>query len=154
MANSDKLSAYLDGERKKRRAAASLKYSPAHPKWRGGPAESRQRRTESGAMAEATRRYRSANPDKAAEWQNSRRSAKIGRIVRGTVARLLADQAGKCAYCRAEIPPYHLDHKLPVSRGGTNADENLHLTCPRCNLRKHAMTHEEFLVSKKRRVAS
>jgi 5-methylcytosine-specific restriction endonuclease McrA len=60
-------------------------------------------------------------------------------------------QDGKCVYCRADIRDgFHVDHKHPVSRGGTNAKSNLQLTCARCNMVKGAMTHEEFLVSKKR----
>lgn len=68
------------------------------------------------------------------------------------IQRLMCEQDARCAYCRELLSgAYHIDHKTPVSRGGTNDIGNLHLTCPRCNMRKGAMTHEEFLVSKKRR---
>lgn len=67
------------------------------------------------------------------------------------VRRMFKEQSGKCVYCGCELPvAYHIDHKTPISRGGMNNIENLHLTCPRCNLRKSTMTHEEFLLSKKR----
>ena len=39
------------------------------------------------------------------------------------------------------------DHKLPIARGGTDHWWNLQRTCRSCNLRKHVMTHEEFLAS-------
>jgi len=68
------------------------------------------------------------------------------------IQRLMCEQDARCAYCRELLSgQYHIDHKTPVSRGGTNDLNNLHLTCPRCNMRKGAMTHEEFLVSKRRR---
>lgn len=68
------------------------------------------------------------------------------------LGRMMCEQDGKCAYCGELLSgPYHIDHKTPVSRGGTNDVSNLHLTCPRCNMKKGAMTHEEFLVSKRRR---
>jgi 5-methylcytosine-specific restriction endonuclease McrA len=121
-----------------------------HPQWMGGSEASRRRRTASGQAAAARRRYRAANPEKTREWAQSRRG--IGRIPRGTVKRLRAEQKDACAYCGRPIPPYHLDHKLPVCRGGRNDADNLHLTCPTCNLRKSALTHEEFLVSKRRPV--
>lgn len=121
-----------------------------HPKWKGGQDATVRRRIESGKAREAVKAYRAANPEKVSEWGQNRRASKIGRVPRGTVKRLLKEQENKCAYCDCELPPYHLDHKLPISRGGNNDPENLHLTCPRCNLRKNAMTHEEFLVSKKR----
>jgi 5-methylcytosine-specific restriction endonuclease McrA len=39
---------------------------------------------------------------------------------------------------------YHVDHKQPVSRGGSNWPENLAVTCPTCNLRKSDKTEAEF----------
>ncbi len=68
------------------------------------------------------------------------------------LGRMMCEQDAKCAYCKQLLTVYHIDHKMPVSRGGTNDIENLQLTCPRCNMRKGAMTHEEYLASKRRRV--
>ncbi len=48
-----------------------------------------------------------------------------------------------CAYDGAP-GPLHVDHRLPLARGGTNAIENILPACARCNLRKHLMTEEEF----------
>ena len=71
------------------------------------------------------------------------------------IGKLMCLQDAKCAYCKTHLSgPYHIDHKTPVSRGGTNDISNLHITCPRCNMQKHNMTHEEFLASKKRKVVS
>jgi hypothetical protein len=137
--------------RRKLYAAGVLanKEGEERPRWKGGQEARIRRAIESGAMAARLRKYRAANPDKVSEWFNSRRAEKIGRIPRGTVKRLMEHQGGSCTYCGTKLPPYHLDHKLPVARGGRNDPGNLHLTCPRCNLRKSAMSHEEFLVSKK-----
>jgi 5-methylcytosine-specific restriction endonuclease McrA len=67
------------------------------------------------------------------------------------VRKMLVEQDWLCSYCAVPIEDgYHIDHKLPIAAGGTNDPENLHLTCARCNLRKGAMTHEQFLVSKRR----
>lgn len=38
----------------------------------------------------------------------------------------------------------HLEHKTPVSRGGSNNKNNLAVACSRCNLRKNIKTEEEF----------
>ena len=70
------------------------------------------------------------------------------------VGKMLCEQDARCAYCRVLLDGgFHIDHKMPVSRGGTNNLSNLHITCARCNVIKQTMTHEEFLVSKKRKVA-
>lgn len=51
-----------------------------------------------------------------------------------------------CAYCETPLfGEYHVDHMLPLSRGGSNRWDNLALTCPECNLRKHIMTAEEYM---------
>jgi len=91
-------------------------------------------------------------------WSNKKRYHQrraIGRMPgKPEIERLYVEQEGRCAYCRDQLDRYHIDHKIPVARGGTNEIENLHLTCGRCNMRKHTLTHEEFLVSKRRRAAS
>lgn len=43
-----------------------------------------------------------------------------------------------------EIGKDNLEHKTPLSRGGTNEYENLAIACQRCNCRKHDKTEAEF----------
>lgn len=78
--------------------------------------------------------------------RRARKSGNGGRLSRGIIKKLMALQDGRCAYCLADLTlGHHLDHKQPLSRGGRHTDENVHLTCPLCNMRKHNKTHEEFL---------
>lgn len=52
----------------------------------------------------------------------------------------------KCAYCGKDCTEeYHIDHKLPISRGGGNNIENLALSCPMCNWKKNNKTDIEFI---------
>lgn len=47
---------------------------------------------------------------------------------------------GRCRYCQGSIlfnETFHIDHVVPVSKGGTNDLHNLALACIRCNLVKH-----------------
>jgi hypothetical protein len=58
-----------------------------------------------------------------------------------TIVRLVSERAGdRCEYCRAPqvitAQTYHVDHIIPIARGGTDDPSNLAYTCPRCNLRK------------------
>lgn len=43
-----------------------------------------------------------------------------------------------------EFKKDHLEHKTPVSRGGTNEYNNLGVSCKECNFRKHTKTEEEY----------
>ena len=64
--------------------------------------------------------------------------------------KLFEQQDGFCFYCGELLyssfeRDMHVDHKTPISRGGTNDLVNLALTCAKCNLRKHDKTEKEFL---------
>ncbi len=48
---------------------------------------------------------------------------------------------GLCAYCGGLIlydELWHIDHVIPVAKGGSNDPKNLVLSCPACNLKKGA----------------
>ena len=52
-----------------------------------------------------------------------------------------------CYYCRELVAPddIEVDHMLPVSRGGSDALDNLVVACRSCNQEKGTLTAEEFL---------
>ncbi|KEZ78338.1 HNH endonuclease [Salinisphaera hydrothermalis C41B8] len=54
-------------------------------------------------------------------------------------------QDWRCTYCGHHLTSRHLDHVVPVSRGGTNNIENLQWLCPTCNLRKGTISSEKFI---------
>ena len=49
-----------------------------------------------------------------------------------------------CVYCDAEGDDLHVDHIVPVSRGGSNHIENLAPACPRCNVSKGGRLPHEW----------
>ncbi len=61
--------------------------------------------------------------------------------------RLYESQKGECYYCGKQVletKKWTIDHKLPISRGGTNEEFNLVGACELCNSLKSWMTEEEF----------
>ncbi len=54
--------------------------------------------------------------------------------------KLMAFQSAKCPYCKVDLNSVkvHMDHVIPLARGGAHADSNMQLTCITCNHRKHA----------------
>lgn len=60
-------------------------------------------------------------------------------------ARVFERDGHTCRYCGASGEPLECDHVLPVSRGGSNRDDNLVAACFTCNRSKHNKTTEEWL---------
>ena len=79
----------------------------------------------------------------AARASKPTRRVPFSREMRSTLARL---QGWKCMYCgrRLNWSNLEIDHKFPVSRGGSNYQENLQALCGRCNSRKGNHSDDEF----------
>ncbi|MBI1682334.1 HNH endonuclease [Caulobacter hibisci] len=124
---------------------------PAKPNWKGGKAARKERlRTPEARAAQAAtlRAYRKANPDKVREFVQSRSRRQHGKLPRGTVKRLGEMQAWRCAICRVGVKRgFHLDHIMPLARGGEHAPRNLQLLCATCNVRKSSRDPIEHMQS-------
>lgn len=93
--------------------------------------------------------YRERNPSKykatRSACKHRRRNAE-GDFSSKDLLTMLEHQNNKCVYCRTDISSiYHVDHIVPISKGGSNYLENIQLLCPTCNMRKHTTDHETFL---------
>lgn len=72
------------------------------------------------------------------------------KIRTADLERLLFEQKGRCFYCSTPLSAErHLEHKVPLARGGAHALENVCWSCPPCNLRKSTKTAQEFLGQEK-----
>lgn len=67
-----------------------------------------------------------------------------GKHTPQDVQKQYVNQKGKCYYCKKKVGKvYHVDHVIPLIRGGSNGPENIVIACPTCNLRKNdKMPHE------------
>lgn len=72
-------------------------------------------------------------------------------IKQSEVNAMLSAHDNKCLYCGVEVKRginLHLDHKVPLCRGGKHTIDNLNPACQECNLRKGTKTVEEFMGNK------
>jgi 5-methylcytosine-specific restriction endonuclease McrA len=68
-----------------------------------------------------------------------------GRYTLDDVEKQYKFQKGKCYYCGKKVgKTYHVDHVIPLSRGGSNSPENIVIACPHCNCAKNARLPHEW----------
>lgn len=96
-----------------------------------------------------SREWAKANPLKRRVSESGRRARK--RSAQGSytdvdIQSMLKDQKGLCKYCSKDISnQYHIDHVVPLSRGGSNELSNLVLSCSHCNLSKGKKMLNEWM---------
>ncbi|MFJ8394374.1 HNH endonuclease [Streptomyces sp. NPDC094144] len=87
--------------------------------------------------------YASLDTDKRHTLTQRKRAEDYGtEHVEYSRTAILARWLWKCAYCNANAE--HLDHVVPLSRGGSDVESNMVPACAKCNLSKGAKTLEEW----------
>lgn len=131
----------------KRRAAARA-YAKAHRK----EANERQRRYAAAhpeVNARKMERRKMVRPFAMREANARRRAKKKGADGSHSDAEwlsLLWATAWRCTYCGEPLDETTAtrDHRVPLSRGGSDFIENIAVSCAPCNKRKHTKTDAEF----------
>ena len=107
----------------------------------------RFRRRAPGKKSDMDRRYRECNQDRihANRWRRKaiKRGAFVERVHRSVVFKRCG---GACHMCGALVDPdnWHLDHVLPLVRGGEHSYANTAVACPSCNLQRGPKTMDEW----------
>ena len=66
-----------------------------------------------------------------------------------TIEELLAMQNGECAYCRTTSPEeWHMDHVIPISKGGPDTADNVVAACASCNTSKQDKDVDKWMRTK------
>jgi 5-methylcytosine-specific restriction endonuclease McrA len=99
-------------------------------------------------VKQRVREWNSANPEatrcRGRNYRARFRGAE-GSHTGGDIKALFVQQRGRCIYCNVKLGKgYHVDHVVPLIKGGSNWPSNLQLTCDKCNNHKRATDPLEF----------
>ena len=90
-----------------------------------------------------------ANPNAKRIYKQNRKAQKLlsgGKLSHGLAEKLFKLQRGKCPCCGEPLGSnYHLDHIVPLAKGGLNIDSNIQLLRATCNLQKSTKHPVDFM---------
>lgn len=81
------------------------------------------------------------NKERCADLENARRARKLNQFVEDVDRLVLLElDDGLCGVCGSDVDPmsFHVDHVVPLSKGGEHSYANTQVAHPVCNIRKHA----------------
>jgi 5-methylcytosine-specific restriction endonuclease McrA len=113
-----------------------------NPERRKEIARSAARRNYTGstpADVERATRWQAANPDRVRTRDATRRARKRQAFVEAVDPTVLFDRdQGRCGICGEPVDPanYHVDHIVPLCRGGKHSYANTQVAHPACNIKK------------------
>lgn len=86
-------------------------------------------------LLDTKKRYRDANNVRARGWSHNRRAKTQGVVI--NKEEVVNWHTRVCGICNLLIEgAFHIDHKIPLAKGGLHVVENLQLAHPSCNLKK------------------
>lgn len=134
-------------ENRERRAETSRRWYEANREQHAAVAR-RYREAHADELREAARKWRANNPDKV-KAKHRRRWIRAkgaeGKHTADDINLQYASQGGRCWWCGHVVGDvYDVDHRIPLSRGGTDDPENLVISCRSCNRKKGAKLPHEW----------
>lgn len=98
---------------------------------------------------EIARKWRTSEhgrASKSALAHNRRVHLSVSPVTAEMVIELKSEYAGLCPYCNSVIVKGHIDHIVPVCKGGTSERNNLVWVCAACNGQKYGKGLLRFML--------
>jgi hypothetical protein len=95
--------------------------------------------------------WRDRNPDAVlfhSRNRVSRKRANGGFVSKEDLQEIMGEQSFLCVACFSDLRKAtpHLDHIMPLSKGGTHTKDNIQFLCAPCNLSKHAKHPLDWII--------
>jgi 5-methylcytosine-specific restriction endonuclease McrA len=103
-------------------------------------------------MRKNTSKHYWQDPQRSIDRSNVRASTALSAGEKNSYyAAIMRRDGPACFYCKQLTANVHIDHKEPVSRGGSHSLDNFVIACMPCNQEKHNKTVDEYRVWLQRR---
>ena len=94
-------------------------------------------------------KWRKAHPDSLRDFQSARRARKRGNTCDkpAIIKAAISKAKNVCYWCGKRLSQngYHIDHIMPLCKGGPHAAHNLVKSCPACNSKKSGQHPNDFI---------
>jgi len=142
---------HYDRNSERYRQAAKTYRANNPDKWRDTWTRSKEKNREQQRTRDRERSKsdagRAQNRVKSAKRRATKLNNGVYELSRRDMQRLM--NAESCYLCGCNLTgERHIDHIIPLSRGGRHSIGNLAAACPTCNMRKHTLTPVEFRARK------
>lgn len=129
--------------------AQEREYRERNPEKRKAAMKSWRQRN-AARVAAYNKEYRADNRERLRAYTSTmkalRRAIEAAGITGGVLAAWTREQPKVCFYCGTDCEGlFHVDHFIPLARGGAHVLTNLRIACAPCNLRKNAKMPDEFM---------
>lgn len=92
--------------------------------------------------------WRRNNPGMARAQHQRRRALKknaVGSFSATDIQIQMRSQANRCWWCGVGLDKgWHIDHLIPLAKGGSNNPENIVISCPHCNVSRQDRLPQEW----------
>lgn len=127
----------------RRRDENRARYLANARRWR----ESHADQARAAARDSYHRRKEARSDELRIQWATKRakRMSAPGSHTSRDIETQMRAQNERCYWCGRKLGAHHVDHVIPLSRGGSDGPENLVISCPSCNMSKGAKLPHEFV---------
>jgi len=142
---------YRDG-RKEAKKEYDIEYRKKH-KEKIAKAKKEEYSNNSDRYNEYRRQWAIANPENESAIRRNaagkRKQSTSGGLTSTQLRAWAKSQIMDCYWCgKKKLMNYEIDHYEPLARGGEHSLDNLVISCPSCNRRKHSKDPYEFAMTK------
>lgn len=135
-------------ENKERHYQQSINWRAANPE-RKRISDTKWRKANKDKIKKSANKYQTSHPERQSDFYHKRKALKLKNGVFEISKKFLKNLYSSPCNCCGKYGDIHMDHIIPLSRGGRHSEGNLQPLCSKCNLSKSDKTMTEWYKMKR-----